>query len=88
MVNSKDAGTILLKSPGFPLVALICLTTCFIKQSDQFYVRNPSELNGASFLIFLENYEWNCHCYYSLEELNAIPLARMENSLILLVKAS
>lgn len=34
MVNSKDAGTIILKSPGFPLIALISLITCFIKQSD------------------------------------------------------
>lgn len=54
----------------------------------QFYVRNPSKINGASFLIFLENYEWNWHCYYSLEVLNDILLARIENSLILLVNTS
>lgn len=32
-VNSKGAETILLKSPGFILVALIYLTMCFTEQS-------------------------------------------------------
>lgn len=48
----------------------------------QLHIRNPSELNGAGFFIFLENYEWKWHCYYPLEELKAILLTWMENSLI------